>query len=91
MASPAFLEPLGAASKRLGLHELRIIMIPALFLPDVERTLGCVRPDEVEIADHEIQHGGLERFVQVRLRVTPPRKRKDLQAPVHHSAGAPIG
>ena len=76
---PSFLKPLGAANKRLGLHELRIIMISGLFLPDVERMLGCVGPDEVEIADHKIQHGGLERIVQVRARVTPPRERQDLQ------------
>ena len=33
---PSFLKPLGALNKRLGLHELRIIVIPALLLPDVE-------------------------------------------------------
>ena len=54
-------------------------MIPALFLPDVERTLGCVGPDEVEIADHKLQHGGLERIVQVRPGVTPSHERQDLQ------------
>ena len=74
-----FLKPLGAASKRLGLHELRIIMISGLLLPDVERMLGRARPDEVEIADHKLQHGGLERIVQIRARVTPPRQRQDLQ------------
>src|ERR1700722_15404576 len=76
---PSVLKQLGAASQRLGLHELRIIMIPALFLPDVERTLGCVGLREIKIAHHKIQHRGLERVVQVRARVTPPRERQDLQ------------
>src|SRR5580698_7495400 len=70
-----FLKPFAAASQRLGLHELRVIMIPALLLPDVERTLARVRHDEVQIADDEFQHRGSEGLVQARLGVPPARER----------------
>src|SRR3984885_10885446 len=74
-----FLEPLSAANERLGLHQPRIIMISELFLPDVERALSCVGPDEVEIAGQEIQHSSPERVIKVRLRVMPSRECQDLQ------------
>jgi hypothetical protein len=69
------LEPLSAANERLGLHELRIIVISELFLPDVERALGGVGPDEVEIAGQEIPHSSPERVIKVRPRVMPSHER----------------
>ena len=41
------------------------------------------RPDEIQIADDKLQHGGSEGLVQVRLGVPPPLKRK-------HSKRRPI-
>ena len=55
-------------------------MISAVFLPNVERTLGCVGSDEVEIVDHKLQHGGLERVVQVGAPVAPSCERQDLKS-----------
>ena len=54
-------------------------MIAEFLLPDVERTRLRARTDEVEIADHKLEHGGQEIFVQVRMRAAPPRERKDFK------------
>src|ERR1700722_20849411 len=74
-----FLKPNGAASERLRLNELRIIMIPGLFLPDVDRAFADARSDEVEIANHELKDGRPDVLVQVGLGVAPMNKRENFK------------